>query len=705
MLRNAPDLTENIAVSIVRFPELGCPQKNRGLDPSHLWCFVVCLFVDNFLVLGFASSFRVRGQSIYTRNSSQSTTTNTHTHTHIHTHIHTASYSTQQEQRASTHTATHTHSATQCHTLLPTIMWSKKTGVYNICIVTTFSLLLLLVCYTHNSSEAVAITTATTAKVALPLTSFVETSEYVSTCMLGPNRVKTSSVDVTSVTGDLPDPTRDAHMKDDAAIDLTKLPEGAPIDDGVAAVSPAGDGVGSCCGNKRCAYANGVCCPGSTHCCPADMLCATSGDAAAPTCVSTNSSEPVKGPLRILKIDVHKRVDENEEKRKQEERLKRSEEQTKKSTIEQEQKAKRQAPPDADRSILDSIPPTPDATELPSPPTEQKTPPVKKIAFSNIGAPWPPMEEFAKNEYDRQGLWIERKGTDWAGFGLVKNGTTNRVTDKKTCESQCQAITECRLFLYIENTRECWLDSEPSIVGRQCPVRDGQTKCTSVFKKVRQQDQFYSYGKTANDERSWVTKRQENWHGPGGLVRNGKRNVAIDEVHCRGECANMKYCRIAIYYPSTKECWLATSVASQPSQCALRRGSRNCVSFVKRKTPVDAELLMKKFVQATNDDRGAQIQDPLSVEDRRALSAGDRSQENGQVAVAKYKEPKRKPQSRFDRGTVISKLEGKLMKQRNALRVAVEQVQFFKDAEAKRQKKQEKEKKQKKRKLRPNGKF
>jgi len=200
------------------------------------------------------------------------------------------------------------------------------------------------------------------------------------------------------------------------------------------------------------------------------------------------------------------------------------------------------------------------------------------------GVPLPPFEAYSPS--DETGMWDLRDGSDWRGFGLQRNGTDNRFANETACQDQCQQLDECRIAMYDRLTKNCWLDSKMGGSPRPCPKVNNSRSCVSFFKKMRSEDMHNPFGYAQLADESWHIIEQQNWKGDVGLVSNGFRNIFPDETACQKQCAETLYCRIAIYFRSTGECWLSSQVRSEGAKCAMRHNRRDCVSFIKR--PVES---------------------------------------------------------------------------------------------------------------------
>jgi len=205
-----------------------------------------------------------------------------------------------------------------------------------------------------------------------------------------------------------------------------------------------------------------------------------------------------------------------------------------------------------------------------------------------VGHPWPPMSAILNDGLG--GIWVKQAFVDWTGAGLIRNGSTNRVTSLADCKTQCIALEECRLFKYIRNTHECWLDSDVAQTASACALVEGRRNCISYVKKAQKWDKNYQWGVTGTQDKFWTVADQENWLGAGKpanggrLVRNGRRNKVDNLSACITQCAQLKYCRSMVYFRPNGECWLSSQVAGTATKCARRMGRRDCISYIKKPT-------------------------------------------------------------------------------------------------------------------------
>ena len=81
------------------------------------------------------------------------------------------------------------------------------------------------------------------------------------------------------------------------------------------------------------------------------------------------------------------------------------------------------------------------------------------------------------------GIWVKINNIDWMGFGLIRNGTLNRVSNIEDCRLQCEALQECRMFKFVHTNRECWLDSAIAKRASACGLVNGKRECVSFVKK------------------------------------------------------------------------------------------------------------------------------------------------------------------------------------------------------------------------------
>lgn len=376
----------------------------------------------------------------------------------------------------------------------------------------------------------------------------------------------------------------------------------------------------TCCGGMACPFAGAVCCTGSSHCCPAQSLC-TKPCAECPfICVPRQphrlpkpSIQPDDAPQeirrKVVKIEVFseggsattqsepKRDDKNSEEQKvkaEEERERQLQEEQRKGLLGRIHQLIKQG---AGKMNLPPIKPDDPVRED----LLQRTGGADSSTWKDVtkdgedeplGHPWPPMS--TRMNDGMGGLWVQEEGLDWMGYGLIRNGTYNRVTGLEDCKTQCDKLPECRVAKYVTKLganetviRECWLDTEVAKKAEECG-RD--EKCTSLLKKVQSwDDKEWTFGITSDKDSDWHVIDQQNWLGRTGsfqfghLMRNGRRNQVNNLSECIQQCASLRHCRSMLYFRPNGECWLSSNAeAKSGTRCARRRGRRDCITYIKK---------------------------------------------------------------------------------------------------------------------------
>lgn len=339
----------------------------------------------------------------------------------------------------------------------------------------------------------------------------------------------------------------------------------------------------SCCGGLACPFTAGVCCPGSTHCCDEGYTCSADFP---PVClderVDTDNDQDAPTRIRVTRVTVHDNKGQ-------------------KVLDTHPHRAPVAAPPGTMGLPADQFgaaaPPAAPSAPPPAPGSIMSTANFEPDGLSagdvaaRDGTAWPPMLAFASDGTARR--YAREDQRDWCGNGLERNGTMNYVASESECLKQCDALDECRVARFTRTNGECWLDSEVAPTSGPCPAVRGLHNCVSYVKRATDRDAVaFPFPNAVGVSRGeWHVANSRNWLPTsadvaavgGRLLRNGKRNRALRESDCVKQCAGIRYCAAAMYVRGNGECWLSSKVADRGVACAVRGGTRDCASYVKRK--------------------------------------------------------------------------------------------------------------------------